>query len=291
MATGTLTVYDSFWKQLMDGGINLASDTIRCALVGSGYTPDRTVHDFFSDITSEASGAGYTAGGVALSGKAVTQDNVNDRAAWSADDATWAAATVTFRYAVLYRDSGAAATSALIAYIDFGADLVYSSQTVTVDFPAAGILTVGGTLPGDAQAFNSFYTNLLSGNFDLDAAGNTLRLALLADSYTPDVDGQNAWDDISADEASGSGYTAGGAALASQATSTDTVNHRGILDAADVTWSAPTVTFRYMVLYKDTGVPATSLLIALWDWGASRVYTATDVAMVWSSSGIMGIGL
>lgn len=292
MPSGTLTIYDSFWKLLLDGGFDLDSDTIKVALVSSSYTPDRTVHDYWDDVSgSEVSGTGYSAGGTALSGKTISQDNVNDRGTWSADDPSWASVTVTFRYAVLYKSTGTAGTSALIGYVDFGADQVYSAGTVTIDFPAAGILTPGGTLSGAFRAFNAFYAALLGGSLNLGGASpNTLKLALVTSGWTPDVDAHDYWDDVSANEASGTGYTAGGATLAGQATTVDTTNHCGVLSVNDVTWSAATITFRYLVLYRSTGTAGTSNLIGYWDLGADYTYTAQNVKADFSGSGIFSLG-
>lgn len=54
----------------------------------------------------------------------------------------------------------------------------------------------------------------LTPNFDL--ISDDLRMALVTSSYTPDADGHDFWNDVSANEASGTGYTANGAALASK---------------------------------------------------------------------------
>lgn len=47
------------------------TDTMKLALVGSGYTPNRDTHEVFSDITSEVTGPGYTAGGITLASKTI----------------------------------------------------------------------------------------------------------------------------------------------------------------------------------------------------------------------------
>lgn len=116
-------IYNSAKKKLIDGSIDLDSDTIKVALVQSGYTPNIDSHDFFDDITNEVSASGYTAGGAALANKAITVDAANDRAYLDADDTSWSAgATITARYAVIYKSTGTASTSPLIGFIDFGTD-------------------------------------------------------------------------------------------------------------------------------------------------------------------------
>ena len=80
------------------------------------------------------------------------------------------------------------------------------------------------------------------------------------------------------------------AILAGQATTVDTTNHCGVLSVNDVTWSAATITFRYLVLYRSTGTAGTSNLIGYWDLGADYTYTAQNVKADFSGSGIFSLG-
>src|SRR5688572_16042188 len=112
-------VYNSYKKNLFDADVDLLVDTIKVALVTASYTPTAG-HDFFNDITNEVVGAGYTAGGATLGTKTTTAGTT---AVFDAADTSWAAATITAaRYAIVYKDTGNAATSPLIAAIDLGAD-------------------------------------------------------------------------------------------------------------------------------------------------------------------------
>ncbi len=135
-------IYNSFKKRLMQKDIDLANDTIKVMLVTSAYAPDADLHEFKSDVTNEAAGAGYTAGGAALTAKTVTQDNVDNEGVFDADDVTWANSTITARGAVIYKDTGVAATSPLICYIDFGADKSSEAADFTIQWNAEGILNV-----------------------------------------------------------------------------------------------------------------------------------------------------
>ena len=126
-------IYNSFKQKIMDGSIDLDTDTIKVALVTSSYTPDQDSHEDFADITNEVSGTGYTAGGATLSNVSITKDNTDTEGVFDADDVTWSNSTITARGAVVYKDSGTPATSWLICYIDFGSD--YSS--VAGDFKIA----------------------------------------------------------------------------------------------------------------------------------------------------------
>ena len=120
------TPYGAFLQAVVAGQINYATDTYKLLLTTSSYTPDRDHHQYLSDITDEVVGAGYTAGGVTLTGLNETYDETTHAAIVVADAAMWAAATVSFRYGVVYKSTGVAGTSLLMGYLDFG-----STQTVT----------------------------------------------------------------------------------------------------------------------------------------------------------------
>jgi hypothetical protein len=134
--------YGSFTKKLMEGVFNLSSDTIKCALVTSSYTPDMDTHDFFNDVTNEITGTGYTAGGATLASKTVTYDSTDNEGVFDAANPTWASSTLTARGAVIYKDTGSAATSPLIRYIDFGTNQMSNASTFTVVFDAEGIINL-----------------------------------------------------------------------------------------------------------------------------------------------------
>jgi hypothetical protein len=135
-------IYNNFKKLIMNGGIDLDTDTIKVALVTSSYTPDQDAHDFFDDVTNEVSGTGYTAGGASLANKAVTADNTDNEGVFDADDVAWTTSTITARGAVIYKSTGTASTSALICYLDFGSDKTSTAGTFTIAWNAEGILNL-----------------------------------------------------------------------------------------------------------------------------------------------------
>lgn len=136
-------IYNAAPYQLMRAGINLASDTMKVALVTSSYTPNQDSHDFFNDVTNEVSGTGYTAGGATLASPTVTQDNTNNLAYFDATDSAWTITTsIVPRGAVIYKDTGSAATSPLLCYIDFGSDYTISNGTLTLQWAATGIFRI-----------------------------------------------------------------------------------------------------------------------------------------------------
>lgn len=141
MASG---IYNNFKELLLKGAnIDFESDTIKVALVTSSYTPDFDAHDFFDDITNEVTGTGYTAGGATLASKTVTQDDTDNEGVFDAADVTWSTSTITARGAVIYKSTGTASTSPLIAYIDFGSDQVSTAGNFVITWNAEGILNIG----------------------------------------------------------------------------------------------------------------------------------------------------
>jgi hypothetical protein len=135
-------VYNALKVGLINGDINLGSDTLKIALVASAYVPDIDAHTAYDDVTNEMPATGgYTTGGQTLSGVTVLTDLANDRAALDADDVTWTTSTITAaRGAVIYKDTGTPATSTLICYIDFATDKSSSGGDFTIAWDATGIL-------------------------------------------------------------------------------------------------------------------------------------------------------
>lgn len=140
------SLYGNFLKKGYDGStsINLATggNTIKVALVTSTYTPDFDAHDFFDDVTNEITGTGYTAGGVTLANQDMTVVGASNVVKFDADDASWAGASFTARAAIVYKSTGTASSSPLIAYIDFGSNFTPQGGTFTITFSASGILTL-----------------------------------------------------------------------------------------------------------------------------------------------------
>lgn len=130
----------------------------------------------------------------------------------------------------------------------------------------------------------------MEGTFDLDTGGDTLKVVLVTSSYSPDIDSHTQYSHIT-NQVTGDGYTAGGATLGSQAVTTDTVNDKGVFDAADVTWSDSTITARGAIVYKyvdNAGSPAdTSPLICYFDFTEDKVSSSGDFTIQWHADGII----
>lgn len=141
MASG---VYNNYKARMLGLGtmVDLDGDTIKLALLQSGYTPDFDAHDFFDDLTNEISASGsYSAGGGTLV-VTLSQDNTDDEGVFDATDVSFTSATITARYAAIYKSTGVAGTSPLILLIDFGSNQSSSNGTFTITFAAEGILNI-----------------------------------------------------------------------------------------------------------------------------------------------------
>lgn len=113
-------------------------------------------------------------------------------------------------------------------------------------------------------------------------------VALVTSSYTPDIDGDEFFDDIS-NEVSGAGYTSGGAELENPVVSQDNTDDEGVLDGDDVQWSGASLTARAAVIYKDTGTPSTSRLIGYVDFGSDKTATGGAFDLAWNAEGVLNL--
>lgn len=122
--------------------------------------------------------------------------------------------------------------------------------------------------------YNNYKELLLNGGApDMDT--DTIKIALMTASYTPNADNDAFWSDISANEISATGYSAGGATLAGKTVTQDNTNDRAEFDATDPSWTITTsAAIRYAVVYKSTGVASTSPLIRCIDLGTT--YTISN---------------
>jgi len=117
----------SFKKELYQAVHNLSTDTIYIALytASADLNEDTTVYS----ATNEVSGSGYTAGGQALTGVAISSSGYVAYVNWS--NVSWTAA-LTARCALIYNVTQG---NKSIAVLDFGSDKT-STTTFTITMPA-----------------------------------------------------------------------------------------------------------------------------------------------------------
>ena len=115
---------------------------------------------------------------------------------------------------------------------------------------------------GDPHVYNNAYEQLMLGAFNLGT--DTIKVMLVA-GHSVDIDNDAAYADVSGDEESGTGYTAGGETLASQSVAQDNTNDRGVFDGDNVTWTGLDVgTPSHAIIYSVT---ASNYLIGGWELG------------------------
>jgi hypothetical protein len=114
-------------------------------------------------------------------------------------------------------------------------------------------------------------TSLLESHY----ASGTWRVTLVTNAYTPDLDNHDFWADASANEATGTGYTAGGEIIVPTVAFNSTSNLFTVTFPV-YTWSASTITAAYAFYRKDTGDAATDNAGFLNDFGGDVSSTAGD---------------
>lgn len=139
----TLTKFQDFADQLGRGVHNFGTHAFKLALTNTA--PNAATNTVLADITQIAAGAGYTAGGFALTG--VTWAETGGTGKLTITDLVITAAGGSmgpFRYLVLYNDTAASPAKALIGYYDYGSALTLAdTESLTVDFDATnGVLTI-----------------------------------------------------------------------------------------------------------------------------------------------------
>jgi hypothetical protein len=120
--------------------VDWVTDSIKVSLHTNSYTFAQDSDDFFNDATNELSTAGgYTAGGVTLGTKSIDVGTTLQTRLIAAN-AQWTSASFTARQAVVYSDTGgAASTDPLMMNINFGADQTVSSGTFTIAWASDGV--------------------------------------------------------------------------------------------------------------------------------------------------------
>jgi len=139
-----------------------------------------------------------------------------------------------------------------------------------------------------SKLYGQFLSQALNKEIDWDT--DTIKVALLTNSYTPDQDAHNYYDDVVANEVTGTGYTAGGNTLANKTNTYNSATNVIVLDADDTTWSSSTITARYAVVYDATpATNATKPLIGYVDFGSDQSSSSGNFTITWDATGIVRI--
>ena len=127
-------VYPRYLEALIQGSANTSlAGTLKAALVDTGVASYNAAHDFYDDIS-----AGVVGTPVALASKTYTNGVLD-----AADTTFTAVSGSSVEAIVLYIDTGSAATSRLVAWIDTGVTglpFTPSGGNVQITWNASGII-------------------------------------------------------------------------------------------------------------------------------------------------------
>ena len=122
---------------------------------------------------------------------------------------------------------------------------------------------------------NSFKQELAEALHDFNVAGDQFKIALFRETASivgTFGAGTTNYSDMGADEASGTGYTAGGVNLTNIDPTLD--GSTAVLDFVNATFTAVTLTTRGALIYNSTNG---NRAVAVLDFGSDKVATAGDI--------------
>lgn len=129
-------IYTKAKEGFLDGSINFMTDNIKALLVDtSAYTVDAAAHGYLSDVPSGAR--------IAMSSN-LDSKTVTGGVADAADVTLPSVSGSSVEAIVILKDTGSAATSRLIAYIDTGSGLPFTpnSGDVRLEWSTNGIFGI-----------------------------------------------------------------------------------------------------------------------------------------------------
>ena len=124
----TQAIPTSFKAEILQG-IHDSADTYKMALYTSVTTLGTSTTAY--SATNEVVGAGYTAGGIALSGFNVTTSGTTTILDFTTDP-FWENATITARGALIYNSSK---SNKAVYVLDFGSDITSTNGTFAITLP------------------------------------------------------------------------------------------------------------------------------------------------------------
>ena len=126
----TTAICNSYKQEILEG-VHASADVYKIALYTSTATLGASTTAYTA--TNEVTGTGYTAGGATLTGFASGLSGSTGYLTFT--DPSWASSTITARGCLIYNSSK---SNKAVAAFDFGADVVSTNGTFTVDLPVAG---------------------------------------------------------------------------------------------------------------------------------------------------------
>ena len=123
-----------------------------------------------------------------------------------------------------------------------------------------------------------------SGDGPMDLLSDTLKVTIHTATWTPSQTANETKSDATNELTTAGGYTAGGVTLGSKTYAAASLVTT--FDAADISWTAFSNTFRYLVGWDDTPTTPADPLMFLVDTGGNQTLSGTDLSVPWNASGI-----
>lgn len=147
MAASAWTVFNKAKEKLADGTFDLDTHTFKMALCGAsqsltaafaGTSTDCRYADLTDQVTN---GAGYTTGGVTLTG--VTWVESGGTITFDSNNPQWTSLTKTgIKYAVIYDDTDANKGLVCFCELESGSSINVTNGTLDITIAAGGIFTL-----------------------------------------------------------------------------------------------------------------------------------------------------
>lgn len=126
-------IYTSVLRDTSVGSVDFDTDTFYVMATTGSYSPSKN-DTKRSDVTSEVTGTGYTAGGNAVTVTVNAVDTTNNRVDITLGGTTWPGSTISNAQCFVYykRRGGAASADELVAVVDNVTPVSTSSGTLTL---------------------------------------------------------------------------------------------------------------------------------------------------------------
>ena len=136
------------------------------------------------------------------------------------------------------------------------------------------------------STYGKLWDHIFQKRIDIDS--DSIKVALLTSSYTPDLDAHDYFDDVTSYQVTATGYTSGGVALGSVSWTYDSGTNTYTFDAADPSWTITgSCTARYAVVYDSTpATDATRPLMFLINLGEDKTATDGTFKLTLNASGL-----
>lgn len=129
-----------------------------------------------------------------------------------------------------------------------------------------------------------WYCNGLKKGLDLTLALGTAKVMFVSAAYVLDQDNHDYINDVSANEVTGTGVSAGGVTLTSPTTTVTGATNTVTLSGGSITGIS--VSACYAVVYVSTGTSSTSPVLTITDLSEGTGVNVTVTGITWSASGI-----